>query len=189
MGDTVSIIGYHKAPLTKANAIVANNEFPISRNKVLIGRYMWLGDGIYFWRTFDDAQWWNKDRYHYGAILTAQITCDSKEYINLDLQEEMERFEEYSDQAILDLKARKAEVDFNNDDEIQSIICTLFKYEYGIKLMRYSFPRRFVKNSAGFFAPKGITQYCVTDMESISDIQLIAKTEWGDIVGGYYGYF
>ena len=189
MGDTVSIIGYHKEPDKNTSDILRNNRIKVSQDKEYKDTYMWLGAGIYFWHTFEDAIWWNNNRYHYGAVFSALLSCDSDKYVNLDLQEEMTRIAEYSDRAIADLKAKKAEIDFDNIDKVRSVLCTMYKYEKGIKLMRYSFPSRMETNSAGFYAPvRGRTQYCATDMESVSNIQLVARTEWDTIIGVYYGY-
>lgn len=188
MGDTIIITGYHKAPAQKAKDIVSKNEFPISHDKKDHERYMWLGEGIYFWQSFRDALWWNKDDYQFGAIISAKMRCDSKEYLDLDNHEEMDQLVEYYEKTIFLLKARNTTVDLANKYQVRSVICSMFKEEHGIKLMRYSFPMSIRENEMGFPIPRGKTQYCATNMAIIRNIKLEANTERDRIIGGSYGY-
>ena len=172
------VTGYHKSRLERATKIVQFKSFTIST-----GDTMWLGDGIYFWDTLEDAKWWNEDIYVDGAILSAQLTCDYDNFLDLDTPVHMSQLVAYVDA----FKAQIAEdgtvdLDFQNAIQIRAFFCTLYKKDKGIQLMKHSFPW-LKKNSAGFKDVYKRTQYCATSNEIIDNIKFVAKSIGGRLIG------
>ena len=183
MEDTFSVFGYHKTRSLRASNIYSTKTFPLST-----GGKMWLGDGVYFWDTLENAKWWNQDRYPDGVILTAQLSCKTEEYIDLDNPVHMRAIVEYANWIKNQVAADgSVDIDFQDNVQARAFFCTGYKKTYGIQLMKYSFPW-LVDNSAGFRELHSRAQYCATDNSIISDIEYVTDTISGNIVGGNNGY-
>lgn len=183
MGEQIQIKGYHKSKLDRANRILSSRSFPIST-----GSNQWLGDGIYFWDNIDNALWWNMNDYRDGAILTADLACDTDQFIDLDDPTQMCKIEEYADWIMEQTKGTDTSISFSDKIEARAFFCTLFKEAYSIQLMKHSFPK-LEYNNAGFKTIHYRPQYCATSMDIISNIQCEALTMWGSIIGGEYANY
>ena len=149
---------------------------------------MWLGDGIYFWETLEDAKWWNQDQYSDGVILSAHLSCKTEKYADLDNPAHMQAIVEYAE-CVKNLVATDGSVDIDFQDKVQAraFFCTSYKKAHGIQLMKHSFPW-LVDNAAGFREFHSRAQYCATDNSIISNIEYVTDTAKGNIVGGHNEY-
>lgn len=183
MDDSFSVLGYHKTRRLRAANIYGTKVFPLST-----GRKMWLGDGVYFWDTLENAEWWNQDKYTDGVILSAQLSCKTENYIDLDNPAHMRAIVDYAE-LIKEQVAADGSVDIDFQDKVQAraFFCTGYKKAYGIQLMRHSFPW-LVDNSAGFRELHSRAQYCATDNSIISNIEHVTDTISGIKVGGNNEY-
>lgn len=99
--DEVKFIGYHGTLKEKANNIINENQFNRSNNDD-----DWLGSGIYFYNTLDNAIMYNIKKYkkqHHKfpkynelkeeySILTSQISCKEDEIVDFGKLDELYKF-------------------------------------------------------------------------------------------------
>lgn len=157
MSNEFECTGYHKSSIDNAQNSVRWQSFHISSKEDL-----WLGEGVYFWQRYYDAVWW-KGNYTNPAIVSTDIICPRDLFLDLDNPEEKKAFEEYFEQVFLELKDAKLSVGVEWDSIVGAFSCNHFKKEYGIRLIRYSFPQRSKR-----------PQLCSTGTEILSNIRLVS---------------
>lgn len=179
MEETISVLGYHKNRKERASKICGFKNFPISR-----GKRMWLGDGIYFWDTIDNAKWWNSKVYPDGVILSAQLKCSSKHYVDLDIPANMKSMVGFAESLKCEIeKVGECDIDFSDQLQARAFFCTCFKKENGILLMRHSFPYTDKEwNVAGFREMHSRTQYCATNNSIISNIKYLSEATFDNFL-------
>ena len=183
MEELLSVLGYHKTRQSYASSIYSSKTFPIST-----GLKMWLGDGVYFWDSLDNAIWWNKDLYKDGVILSARLQCNTGKFIDLDDPNQMEIIVRYAESILSKIsKDATVNIDFKNRIQARAFFCTLFKRENEIKLIKHSFPW-LTNNAAGFRSVQYRTQYCATDNSVISDIAYVTSKSDKHSIGESYEY-
>lgn len=165
MSEEYEAICFHKTTPESASKILQFSTFPIST-----GQTQWLGDGVYFWEQLSDAEWWRSKQYKHGTILSAELRCETKKFLDLDDSQSMDRMATFASEWKRKTKGKR--INFSSDKQMHSFFSNLYKKAYDISLIKYSFPWT-EKNPAGFQVVRRRSQYCATSNEIINNIQKI----------------
>ncbi|MBW7573932.1 hypothetical protein [Caproiciproducens faecalis] len=171
MGDRINLIGYHATSLNCVGNILENG-FKTSSKK---GE--WLGFGVYFWDNLDNAEWWivagNVDKSSPPAIITAELSLPSKNFLDLDVPANMDRLREFANDYNAESSiSGNARPDFKGKNQLRNFYCSLFKELFDIKLIKFTFSYT-IYNLVGF--PTGEferVQLCASDSSVIHIIDI-----------------
>ena len=97
--DEYNTLGYHKTSVIYKESILKNGFTPSTDVDD------WLGEGVYFWEDFKDAEWWKQERYKNmikACIFVCNISCMSEKYLNLN--NDINKVESFCKQYIKELK-------------------------------------------------------------------------------------
>lgn len=172
--SSVRKCGYHGTTQEAAEQIISSGHF----NKSL-GTSEWLGCGIYFFSSQEEADWWagNKVRRTFSkkSILQVWLECQGTDFLNLDLfpynRAVNDTFKNY-----LDELERAGEVVplFSSEKEKSCFAIELYKVSHPeIKLIAYTFDAPGKVDARNVFTPRQL-QYCVVDEDIIKDIQYVS---------------
>lgn len=123
MGDDfIFITGYHGTTSVKNAESIIKNGFNISKTKK-----NWLGDGIYFYPSFEDAYNWKniETGAQSKAILHSVIKINKREFIDLDTAEGKKLLS-------LLIKELKKSTNISDKHNIQERQCAAMKYLWQI---------------------------------------------------------
>ena len=160
-------IGYHGTTKKRAVGIIKNGFLPSRKSTE------WLGHGIYF---FDSKGWadiWarqfasnEKDE---PSILSAMLSCDENEFLDLDVHENMKKLEvEMSE--LFSGKNKSGHLNFKTSSELRCAACNAWCLKYSVKIFAYTFQG--VKyNGVGFPTYNEQRQFCVKSKENICSVR------------------
>lgn len=157
MGNLFETKAYHKSGLNNAETSIKWQAFFVSDKETL-----WLGSGIYFWEHYEDACWWDGN-YKRPVILSAQLRCDKKDFLDLDDREQKDAFINYIDAVIEQGKKNGVFIKSDSDDIIAGGSCNYYKKQKGTRLIRYSFPET-----------SGKPQFCASDSSVASNVKMVS---------------
>lgn len=156
-------IGYH-ATYSKYYDNIINNGFHASNED-----NDWLGAGIYFWDDMTNANWWKKKltKNEEKCIIKCNLSCKRENYIDLDV--EMEKFEEFLTQYSAAMKnANELKPNFKTKEQRRKYYCDIYSIQNNICIMSYTFKHDIV-NKFGFITGSiDRRQICVKNNACIS---------------------
>lgn len=145
----------------------------------------WLGNGIYFFSEKTWAiNWVNKSKYGF-AILKAEISCEDKEYFDLDLPKNQHKLVEYIREIDTELKKQNKAVVFkeNEKDKQRCFYLDIIKEKYDYKILKHTF---LLKNANKITSDMGFcvtqVQFCVTDKKNIKIYEIEDVEEAGKVI-------
>ena len=148
-------IAYHTTEKDRAASILKDKFFKESTKD-----NEWLGHGIYFWDSLEDAVWWknnvkNADKDD-TVIIKVKLRCKYSEYRDLSIKKNMQEYEKECMEVIINNKLKLIKT---SDDKLRNFYCNYYKKKLGIKLLLYDFRIRNKFNEFGF--EKYSIQYCL----------------------------
>lgn len=166
MGEVLGFGAYHGTDLESAVNISKEKIFDLSQKSD-----EWLGKGIYFWDTLADALWWVQDNNkckNSPAIVTVFLNVQSEQYFDLDQTSNMDKLLDYVDEYDSEMKRYgHKKPNFTNNKQIRNFYCSLYKEQYSIKLMKFTFKYQDC-NKAGFPHLIERVQLCASDNSIIT---------------------
>lgn len=168
MSDKIHFDGFHATTKDLAKQIEYERAF-----KPSVKENEWLGKGIYFWNTYNDAIFW-ANKSHKGitemSIITVSIDDYQSNIVDLDIKENMDKLISFIKQYNEEMHQHSRS--FPNfgvkDDKIRCFYCELFKRHYNINVLMYSFQINGI-NAAGFINRR--RQICVSKNDIIAIIE------------------
>ena len=145
-------IAYHTTEKDRAASILEDKFFKESTKD-----NEWLGHGVYFWDSLEDAVWWknnvkNADKDD-TVIIKVKLRCKYSEYKDLSIRENMQEFKEICSE----IKNNKVKtLNINSRSKLRNIYCNYYKSVINVKLLSFEF----VRNNEYGFQEKSI-QYCL----------------------------
>lgn len=168
MSALVHLDGFHATTKEISKIIIQENKF-----KPSVKDNEWLGKGIYFWNTFKDAIFWANNSHKNVkemSIISVSIDDSQSNIVDLDIIENMNNLISFINQYNKELALHSRYVpDFYRDDKIRCFYCELFKREYNINVLMYSFEIKGF-NCAGFGNRR--RQMCVSNNDIITILDL-----------------
>ena len=153
--------GYHKTyEIYKDNIIVQG--FQLSNNPD-----DWLGEGIYFWDSLDNANWWKSNSKSMGTcIFECKLHCEKEKYLNLDI--EMDKLDNFGKQYLKEMEHKKCmKPAFKNANEVKKFFCDLYCKKNDIEILSFTFKHNII-NKVGFvIGTTNRRQICVRDNKNI----------------------
>ncbi len=155
MVDLFNCKAYHKAGYENAIKSIRWQAFYTGS-----GDRLWLGDGVYFWERFEDAEWWD-GKYVSPVILIVDLICEKSLFLDLDDEQVKNEFYSYIKQAFAVLAEKGIDIHISNSELVTGASCNYFKRKFKTKLIRYSFPLK-----------SNRPQFCATSSDVAINIQL-----------------
>lgn len=157
------LTGYHGTTLSGADGIIAEDSFHISN-----GNTEWLGDGIYFYFSIEDAYDWRGTE----VIFHTVIKIEDKEYLDIDSPEGKELFEE-----IGNYLAETTGLTFSIQENQCSVMRMIWDANPQLKAISAAFPKR-KRNFKTLTDTRSYRkEFCVRDNSCIKCKHLIKRGE------------
>lgn len=150
MNNIVSIMGYH-GTCSKFKESIENNG--LDPAKVKYRENHWLGQGVYFFEDYSQAEWWANDTsgkpYNAGSfpmIYKSNIEAESNKVLNLDDNNEVDKFFScilrYISEIESDLRGRYP---IFTPENFRAVYFDYYKIQNNISVIIYTFPKDSVK--------------------------------------------
>lgn len=167
-------IAYHTTEKDRATSILKDKFFKESTKD-----NEWLGQGIYFWDSLEDAVWWKNHVKNAGkddtVIIKVKLKCKYSEYKDLSIKKNMEEYEKECMEVMTNNELKLIKT---SDDKLRNFYCNYYKSKLGIKLLSYDFRVRNKFNEFGF--EKHSIQYCLGEnfQSEILEIRGVIENVW-----------
>lgn len=161
--DTLTIVGYHGTLMDRAR-VIEENGFKQS-NKI----FEWLGYGVYFFDSFDNAKKWahqefrrTKGRRSPPVVIIVDINLEPHSLLDLDLQCVMDNFKELESMCLTMFNnSENGAPRFKDERECRCFWCNCYMAAHPeLKVIAFSFP---LKTFDYFGFPEKKRQLCVVD--------------------------
>jgi hypothetical protein len=159
----ISLKGFHTTTSNNARKITFDNKFKPSTKT-----NEWLGEGIYFWLTYEDAMYWFEKSNTFineMCIISVNLTLDENKILDLDIPDNMNILVEFVNTYTNEmLKISKKSPKFKSIEEKRCFYCNLYKRKYSLDAIIFTFSQEY--NSVGFTVKR--KQVCVHNPETIA---------------------
>ena len=155
-------IGYHTTYIIYKDSILKDGFNTSNKNNE------WLGEGVYFWDSEENAFWWKKkSKMIKKCIFVCDLKCQLSNYLDLDTQ--MDKFESYLKKYLKEsYKTKSVKPKFNNADECRKFFCDIYCAHNNICILSFTFEHDKM-NEFGFkIGTDKRRQICVRDTNCIS---------------------
>ena len=162
INDTV----YHGTNREAANNIITHGFKPSIKNNE------WLGNGIYFFKDYISAEYWQRKYKSNGVVLQASIEVNKNEWFDLNNKNNLYKFGMFSKEYFRMCKSKHLPIpNFKNDEQRRCFLCNLYVASNNIKVLQFKFKDLQIDSFYGFpkFAPN--TQICIFDNNIIKNIE------------------
>lgn len=157
-------IGYHKTLCIYMDSITENGFNPSN------SKDDWLGLGVYFWDNIENAKWWNNSSESIikTCIITCELKCDLSQYLDLDVEHEMNKLDKFSRKYIKNLRDKNLpRPKFKNANQKKKFFCDLYCTQNNYTILSHTF-KHDIMNFAGFkIGTKERRQICVRNPKHI----------------------
>lgn len=164
------LTGYHGTSLESGNSIISDKQFNISH-----GPKEWLGNGIYFYFSFEDAYKWKESE----AIIHAIIKINEDEYLDIESEEGKKLY-----RGVLNLITSAQSKPVNSNADAQKNQCAVMRMIWNqnptIKVISASFPVEPTKIKTLIDLRDRRREFCVRNNDYIKHMYMIEK---GDLDG------
>lgn len=171
----LEIIGFHATSQKNVHNILRNG-FKINNKR----NNEWLGYGIYLFEHHIDALTWG-EKTHYcqpkPQVIRCYIKVEENKYLNLDDSQQLSQYNKYYEKTLKKVSQVGKEIIFKNRNEAMCWGLNLYKKEYEIDAIKYTFQNNRTKNIKNYASNKfsysyNETQICITNNEVIEKMEL-----------------
>lgn len=148
MNAVETFVAFHGTSLKNANNIV-NSHFKVNKKR----KNEWLGYGIYFFMYEEDALSWAKKTYYSKydpCILECILKIDRNDILDLDNPKHNNLFKRFCLEVESELRRFNKSLTFEDKFHKMCYFLNLYKEEYSIRLVKYTFKNRRTKNALGY---------------------------------------
>lgn len=162
--------GFHSTSEHSANNII-EDIFKINTKR----KNEWLGYGIYFFKYKSDAQSWGKNTYYCNpnpVIIECEFEIEEDKFLDLDDPEKKNTYEEYFNEILSVLTTNNKSLVFRDKEEAMCFGLNLYKKEYSIDAIQYTFKNSRTKKAMGYKSNEmsytyNEVQFCITRNDCI----------------------
>lgn len=162
-------IGYHRTLSVYLDNIKKNGFKPSNNDDD------WLGMGVYFWDSIENAKWWNVGT---GSVIEkctiiCRLKCDKTQYLDLDNDGEMNKFNVFCKKYMNNLKTEGLpRPKFKNNNQKKKFFCDLYCSCNGFVILSFTFKHDII-NTAGFkVETRERKQICVRNPKNITIVSV-----------------
>ncbi len=176
-----TFMGYHATSKKNAEMIISD-KFYISEKP-----NEWLGLGIYFFRYITDAKSWltyNRFSKKETAIIECKLEVDENKHLDLNDPSQMDMLNKYGNRVLSQLNEDKISLDFDSDEHKACYIHNLYKMEYDVELITYTYKSPRTKKALDYTNSIDIknfgyneVQMCTTSNDCIKNKKIICDKE------------
>ena len=170
----ISLKGFHTTTSQNAQQIDFNKKFKPSKK---INE--WLGEGIYFWVTYEDAMYWfekSNTLVDEMCVISVNLSLDEDRVLDLDTHNGMNILVDFTNTYNAEMCKTGSKVPkFQNKDEQRCFYCNLYKRKYSLDAIIFTFSQEY--NTVGFAVKR--KQVCVhnNDVITIETLQHIKRSD------------
>lgn len=173
--SVISLKGFHTTTSKNARQINFTKNFLPSKK---INE--WLGEGIYFWLTYEDAMYWFEKSHTLVdemCIISVNLSLNEDKVLDLDIPDNMNILVNFTNTYNDEMRRKSKKLpDFKTKDEQRCFYCNLYKRKYSLDAIIFTFSQEY--NDVGFAVKR--KQICVSNTKTIT-IETLSHIKRSDL--------